>query len=145
MKSLRGAGVFLIALVLLCASAAQAEPAAGDVPPEAVVADLPFLQWPEMNRVALDLAPEGTRSFKLVLDTGAGDSVLSPQYAHDLGVSIRQARGDRPYERETRLGRSLQFRVDTSSSSTRARARFEYGLLGGTFLAEYVLEIDFPG
>src|SRR5262249_36307512 len=77
--------------------------------------------------------------------TGASDSVLTPQYAHDLGISIRQARGERPYERETRLGRSLQFWIDTSSSTSRARTRFEYGLLGGTFLAEYVLEIDFPG
>jgi predicted aspartyl protease len=79
-----------------------------------------------------------------MLDTGASDTVLSPQYARDLGVSVRRARDDRPYERETVLGRSLQFWVDTRASETRARPEYEYGLLGGVFLAEYVLEIDFP-
>ena len=127
----------------LCAASASADALPGaDVPAEAVVGDLPFLKWPEMNRVALNLARDGSRPFNLMLDTGASDTVLTPQYARDLGVSIRAAR-ERPYEIETRLGRSLQFWVDTQSSTSRARTRFEYGLLGGTFLAEYVLEIDF--
>jgi predicted aspartyl protease len=132
------------ALVLtVLASLASADPAP-EVPADAVVGDLPFLKWPEMNRVALNLAPEGSKAFNLILDTGASDSVLTPQYAHELGVSIRRARNDRPYERETVLGRSLQFWVDTESSDTRSRTGWEYGLLGGVFLAEYVLEIDFP-
>lgn len=131
-----------LALVTL-APLASADPAP-DVPADAVVGDLPFLKWPEMNRVALNLAPEGSKAFNLMLDTGASDTVLTPQYARELGVSVRRARNDRPYERETVLGRSLQFWVDTESSDTRSRTGWEYGLLGGVFLAEYVLEIDFP-
>ena len=130
----------LWAIPCLC----RADAIPNDVPAEAVIGDLPFLDWPEMNRVALNLAPQGSKAFNLMLDTGASDTVLTPQYARDLGVSIRRARNDRPYERDTVLGRSLQFWVDTRSSETRARTEFEYGLLGGRFLAEYVLEIDFP-
>ncbi len=107
-----------------------------------MLANLPFLDWPEANRIALNLAPEGSRPFRLLLDTGASDSVLTPRYAKELGVSIRRER-DRPYERETVLGRSLQFWVDVASSDTASRTGWEYGLLGGTFLAEYVLELDF--
>jgi predicted aspartyl protease len=120
-----------------CLASDSAEP-----PAEAVVGSLPFLEWPEINRVALNLAPEGARPFQLMLDTGASDSVLTPRYAKELGVSIRRAR-DRPYERETALGRSLQFWVDVESSDSASRTGWEYGLLGGTFLADYVLEVDF--
>jgi len=144
MRLRSGVRTSLAVIAFLEAGAARAEAPPADVPPEAVVGDVPFLKWPEMNRVALNLAPDGARAFKLVLDTGASDSVLTPQYARDLGVSIRAAR-ERPYEIDTRLGRSLQFWVDTQSSTSRARTHFEYGLLGGTFLAEYVLEIDFAG
>lgn len=121
---------------------ARGETPAPEVPPEAILADLPFLDWPEANRVVVNLAPEGSRSFHLILDTGASDSVLTPRYAKELGVSIRRAR-DRPYERDTVLGRPLQFWVDVESSDSASRTGWEYGLLGGTFLAEYVLELDF--
>jgi predicted aspartyl protease len=77
----------------------------------------------------------------LVLDTGATRSVMTPGMARDLGVHVRRAR-TRPYRRPTRLGRDLQFFVDASSSDTGARGGWEYGLLGGEFLARYVLEID---
>jgi predicted aspartyl protease len=123
-------------------SASRADEATPEVPQEAVVGDLPFLPWHEPNRVVLNLAPEGARAFQLMLDTGASDSVLTPRYARALGVSIRRAR-DRPYERDTLLGRPLQFWVDTESSESASRTGWEYGLLGGTFLADYVLEIDF--
>jgi predicted aspartyl protease len=130
------------AVIVSLGLSARAETPAPDVPPEAVLANLPFLDWPEANRIALNLAPEGSRPFRLLLDTGASDSVLTPRYAKELGVSIRRER-DRPYERETVLGRSLQFWVDVASSDTASRTGWEYGLLGGTFLAEYVLELDF--
>ena len=42
------------------------------------------------------------------------------------------------------MGRDLQFWVDTRSSDTASKTGFEYGLLGGTFLREYIVEIDFP-
>jgi len=137
---------FLAALLVAgFATSPRADEPTPGVPKEAVVADLPFLDWPEANRVALNLAPEGARPFRLMLDTGASDSVLTPRYAHELGVSIRRARDDRPYERETVLGRPLRFWVDTQSSESASRTGWEYGLLGGTFLADYVLEIDFHG
>ena len=140
------ARLFGVLVVLSSVSSlALADSPTADVPPDAVIGDLPFLKWPEMNRVALNLAPDGSKAFNLMLDTGASDTVLTPQYAHELGVIVRSARVDRPYERETRLGRSLQFWVDTRSSGTRSRTGWEYGLLGGVFLAEYVLEVDFPG
>ncbi|HKC50148.1 MAG TPA: aspartyl protease family protein [Myxococcota bacterium] len=133
---------WLVAGAVSLAFAARAETPTADVPTEAVQATLPFLDWPEANRIALNLAPAGARPFQLLLDTGASDSVLTPRYAKELGVSIRRAR-DRPYERETVLGRSLQFWVDVESSESASRTGWEYGLLGGTFLADYVLELDF--
>jgi predicted aspartyl protease len=131
-----------VLLLLAFALPARALTPGGDVPADAVVADLPFLDWPEMNRIVLNLAPEGSRRFQLMLDTGASDSVLTPRYAKELGVSIRRAR-DRPYERDTVLGRPLQFWVDVESSESASRTGWEYGVLGGTFLADYVLELDF--
>jgi len=112
------------------------------VPPEAIVADLPFLESGELNRVFVNLAPDGERPFRLILDTGASDSVLTPRYARDLGVTVRRAR-DRPNERSTVLGRPLQFWIDTESSESASRTGWEYGLLGGTFLGEYVIDLDF--
>ena len=46
--------------------------------------------------MVLNLAPADSKAFNLMLDTGASDNVLTPQYARDLGVSIRRARDDRP-------------------------------------------------
>jgi len=119
------------------------EPRADEVPADAVVGVLPFLEHPEENRIFLDLAPEGSKPFRLLLDTGADGSVLTVGYARELGVTIRSHR-ETENKRETRLGRPLLFWVDTESSAQISRTGFEYGLLGGTFLAEYVLELDFP-
>lgn len=119
------------------AQSAESEP-----PAEAVLADVPFLESQELNRILVNLAPTGDREFRLLLDTGASDSVLTPKYARDLGVTVRRVR-DRPNERPTVLGRDLQFWVDTESSESASRTGWEYGLLGGTFLGEYVLDLDF--
>jgi len=141
--SARG-GALLVALLALgaCARVDAVEPVDTDVPPAAVLADLAFLDSPESNRVILDLAPKGDRPFRLMLDTGATDTIFTPRYARELGVTIRRHR-DRPNERETVLGRSLQFWIDTEASDSMSRTGFEYGLLGGQFLAEYVLDVDF--
>jgi predicted aspartyl protease len=109
-----------------------------------VIAELPFLAGDEPNRVIVDLAPQGAAPFRLMLDTGAAHSVLTPVMAKQLGVTVRRTK-ELPYRRSTRLGRDLQFYVDTSSSDSGSRTGWEYGLLGGNFLAEYVVEIDFPG
>ena len=116
---------------------------ASDPPPEAVLADLPF-EGSERSRVIVDLAPEGSQPFRLFLDTGASRSVVTPGMARELGVHVRRLKSS-PYRRATRLGRDLQFRVDDRRGDTGSRTGWEYGLLGGDFLAEYVLEIDFPG
>jgi predicted aspartyl protease len=129
----------LLAVTLPLAARAETLP---EPPPDAILAEVPFLDSQELNRIFVNLAPAGDREFRLLLDTGASDSVLTPKYARELGVTVRRVR-DRPNERPTRLGRDLQFWVDTDSSDTASRTGWEYGLLGGTFLAEYVLDLDF--
>ena len=64
---------------------ASPEPAA-----EAVIGVLPFEPWHEHNRVILNLAPEGHKPFRLMLDTGANTSVITPRMARSLGVSVRR-------------------------------------------------------
>lgn len=137
-----------LAVALSLASLLAAPPvlAAGapEPPPEAVLAELPFRAGDEVNRVIVDLAPAGAPPFELMLDTGATFSVLTPGMAKQLGVTVRRDK-ESPYRRPTRLGRDLQFFVDVRSSDTASKTGDEYGLLGGNFLAEYVVEIDFPG
>ena len=113
-----------------------------DPPADAVLAELPFLDSDEPNRVFVDLARAGGRPLHMLLDTGAADCVLTPLYARSLGVSVRAVK-DTPYRQPTRLGRDLLFWVDTRSSDTGSKTGWEYGLLGGTFLAEYVIDLDF--
>jgi predicted aspartyl protease len=116
---------------------------AGEPPPEAILADLPFLDSDEVNRIYVDLAPEGKkRRLPILLDTGAVFSVFTPRAARAAGVHIRRAKAG-PYRRATALGRDLLFYVDAERSDTGSRTGSEYGLLGGNFLADYVLELDF--
>ena len=130
--------------VLLLVAAAAHGAGAPEPAPEAVIAALPFAPSQEANRVMLDLAPDGARPFVMMLDTGASDSVITPGMARQLGVRVRRTK-DTPYRRATRLGRDLQFWIDTQRSDTASRTGWEYGLLGAAFLDDYVVEIDFPG
>jgi predicted aspartyl protease len=132
-----------VLLFALPPSVALAGPAA-EPPADAVLADLPFQQGNETNRVLVDLAPEGGKRFVMMLDTGASASFVTPLMARSLGVTVRRNK-ETPYRRATRLGRDLQFYVDTRSSDTGSKTGWEYGLLGGDFMDEYVVEIDFPG
>jgi predicted aspartyl protease len=134
---LAGSGAVLLAGPLRAAGAP--EPA-----PEAVVGVLPFQDGDEPNRVLVDLAPEGGKPFQMMLDTGASESVLTPLMARRLGVTVRRNKQSE-YRRATRLGRDLQFWIDTQSSDTGSKTGWEYGLLGGGFLDDYVVELDFPG
>lgn len=129
----------MIAVAIPLAGAAEPSP---EPSPEAVLATLPF-EVGEPNRVVIDLAPEGTRPFPMMLDTGAQGSVLTPRMARELGVTVRRMKSA-PYRRKTVLGRDLQFHVNTRITDTGSKTGFEYGLLGGNFLEEYVVEIDFP-
>jgi predicted aspartyl protease len=134
----------LAALALLSLLAAPSA-IASEPTPESVLADLPFLESHEANRIYVDLAPAGhARPFRLLLDTGATFSVLTPRSARAMGVHVRRLKRE-PYRRKTLLGRDLLFFVDTRSSDTASRTGWEYGLLGGNFLAEYVVELDFAG
>ena len=112
-----------------------------EVPADAVVAELPFLQVDEPNRIYVDLGPEG-RPLNLFLDTGASHSVFTPLAARAAGVSVRALKNT-PYRRQTRVGRDLQFWVDTRTSDTGSKTGWEYGLLGGNFLRDFVVELDF--
>lgn len=132
----------LLSVLVLTLAGPSAAPADVDVPPEAVVGTLPFLDVAEMNRIYLDVASKGAGPFPLMLDTGATVAILSPLAARDAGVSVRKAKKT-AYRRKTRLGRDLQFFVDTRTSDTGSKTGREYGVLGGDFLKHYVLEIDF--
>jgi predicted aspartyl protease len=130
---------FALAAVSFVAITARAET---EVPADAVVATLPFLVADTPNQIHLDLAREGRSPFRVMLDTGASFTVFTPLAAREAGVSIRALKST-PYRESTRLGRDVQFEVDTSSSDTGARTGWEYGLLGANFLQQYVVEIDF--
>lgn len=135
--------VLLLAAPLVASRLATAEDTS-EVPAGAIVADLPFEPGAEEHRVIVDLAPDGSRPLRLMLDTGASISIMTPGAARDAGVSVRRTKMD-PYRRETRLGRDLLFRVDVRSSDTGSKTGWEYGVLGSDFLAGYVVELDFDG
>lgn len=116
--------------------------AASAVPEDAVVAVVPFSQIDEPNRIYVNLSEEGAEPLHWLLDTGATGSVMTPVAARRLGVSVRSIK-ETPYRRKTRIGRDVQFWVDVRSSDTGSRTGWEYALLGGDFLREYVVELDF--
>ncbi len=130
------------AVLVIAFSLASLASAGSEVPPDAVVAELPFLAVEEANRIYVDLAPEGSDPFRLMLGTGASFSRLTPLAARAAGVSVRATK-DTPYRRATRLGRDVQFHIDTSSSDTGSKTGWEYGFLGVNFLENYVVELDF--
>jgi predicted aspartyl protease len=138
-----GAAALAVLVSTITLPAAFAGPSP-DPAPEAVLATLPFLPSNEVNRVVVDLAPPGAKPLRLMLDTGAAGSVLTPGMARELGVTVRRTKSS-PYRRSTVLGRDLQFYVDTKGTDTGSRTGWEYGVLGGDFLDHYVVELDFPG
>jgi hypothetical protein len=133
MRSLPAALAATVVAGALTGPPAGADPALQPTP-EAVVASLPFQSWDEPNRVVVDLAREGDRPLVMMLDTGASVSVVTPLMARKLGVTVRRAK-ETPYRRATRLGRDLQFYVDTRSRTARRPAG---STPGGDFLDDYV-------
>ncbi len=132
-------------LLVFCLAVGSSAPGWANEPPEhAVLATLPFQRPEEPNRVYIDLAPEGRTPFVMLLDTGATTSVITPRMARKMKISVRRLKTS-PYRRKTVLGRDLQFWIDTSVTDTGSKTGWEYGLLGGDFLDDYVVEIDFPG
>jgi len=140
----KGNHLSVIVIALLVFALWGTRTSAEEPAPEAVLAVLPFLDFPEPNRIIVDLAPEGSaKPLRLMLDTGASHSVMTPPAARELGVQVRRIKQD-PYRRPTRLGRDLLFFVDARVTDTGSKTGWEYGLLGGNFLADYVVELDFP-
>jgi predicted aspartyl protease len=131
-----------LALLLALAPAAAAGRPASEPPAEAVLAELLFQPSEESNRVVVDLAPDGAPPFRLLLDTGAVTSLITPRMARELNVAVRRSKST-PYRRGTRLGKDVQFWVDTRRSDTSSRAGVEVGLLGADFYDDWVVEIDF--
>jgi predicted aspartyl protease len=119
-------------------AARTSEPAA-----EAVLATLPFDPQAPAGKIVIDLAPQGNaRKLEFQLDTGAADSWVSPGLAREMGVKARRTKGS-AYRRKTILGRDLQFHIDAKRSDAASNVGFEFGLLGGSFLSHYVVELDF--
>jgi predicted aspartyl protease len=112
---------------------ALATPHAGaEVPAGAVLATLPFLASHPPRRIVIDLAPsENARRMPLWVDTGAAVSLVSPRLAREMGL-----RSGDVHRRATVTGDEIRIQVGS-------RAGFEYGVLGGDFLARYVVELDF--
>jgi hypothetical protein len=129
---------------LLLSTPALATNASRDVPPAAVLADLPMLSSLGVPVVVVDLAPKGHRPLRLMIDSGTAYSVMTPGYARRLGVMVETARArDAPYERPTVLGRHLHFRIDARLGEFESQAGIDFGLLGENFIHRYVLEMDF--
>lgn len=124
------------------ALAAAAGAAAQEPAPDAVLADLPFLEA-QPNQIKVDLGPEGGRPLPLLIDTGALQSFATAGGARELGITLRRNK-QTPYRRETRLGRALELHVDTRRGDTGEARGGDYALAGASFLARYVVEIDFP-
>jgi len=137
MRRLRASAVCFVTVSLALAAAA------GEPSPDAVLATLPFMPSAAPNQIVIDLAPAANeRRMPLQIDTGASVSFLSPGFARAMGVKVSRVRAV-AYRRATVLGRDLQFHVDTRRTDTAANQGFEFGLIGGDFLAQYVVELDF--
>ena len=142
LRTLACTGSAALRLVTWAASALAGPAAAGEPPEAAVLATLPFDAAAHPMQIVIDLAPEGNaRRLPFQLDTGATGSVVTPQLARAMGVRVSAIKGT-PYRRRTALGRDVQFVVDTRRSDTRSASGIEFGLLGGDFLSDYVVELD---
>jgi hypothetical protein len=132
-----------LAIATLLATAAAVPTRADEPEPEAVRAELPFLDALP-NQIKIDLGAPGGRGMPLLLDTGSLQSFATAGAARDLGISLRRTK-QTPYRRETRLGAAIDLYVDTRRSDTGSARGGDYALVGAPFLARFVVEIDFPG
>lgn len=131
-----------LGIAALLASASAPATRADEPTPDAVRAELPFLDALP-NQIKIDLGTPGGRRLPLLLDTGALHSFATAGAARELGISIRRTKQG-PYRRDTRLGVSLELHVDTRRSDTGTARGGDYALVGAPFLDHFVVEIDFP-
>jgi tetratricopeptide (TPR) repeat protein len=108
-----------------------------------VLADLPFLNVGTERQIFLDIAPRGSLPFVVQLDTGAPVTMLTPAFARVIGVATRSAREDENWC-DTVTGRKLPFYVTSQFAANGGRLEgMNYALLGGEFLQQFVVEIDY--
>jgi tetratricopeptide (TPR) repeat protein len=122
-------------------------PPTGELPPvglsaippprEGVLADLPFINNGRGDDIVVDLSPNPERPLPLLLDTGATTGFMSLAYARAAGVATRKIKSDQN-RRPTVTGQDFLFWVDHDRHSD-----MHYALLGGEYLMEYVVELDF--
>lgn len=144
----RPSGLRIDGQLLSGLSARDGLPAVGSVgPPEpepGVLAEVPFINTGDDRDIQIDMAPKNGRSFVVTLDTGASDTVLTTAYARAMGISVRSVKTDQ-YRRPTITGDPLPFWVTGQRvvGGGRGPTHFDYALLGGEFMKDYVVDIDF--
>ncbi len=114
--------------------------ASARLPEGAVLADLPMLAVTGSPRVHFDLAAVGDPPLPVVLDTGFGPSVAGTSGLRSFGG--KPVPGDqKTFQRNTVLGRPLSV-VLTNRKAEQAHA-YPFVRLGGKFLRDFVVELDF--
>ena len=115
---------------------------AGDPPStEGVLADLRFVNTGDDRHIFIDIAEPGAAPFVVQLDTGAAETVMTPVYARALGVATRSVKSDE-HRRDTVTGKPVLFWVTDQFQGAGGSSGWSYALLGGSYLASYVLEVD---
>ena len=148
---MRAWGFATVAAALALAGCTTPPAESPALPGRAVLLEVPFVPAPS-GWVVIDL-PANERSVRVLLDTGAAYSVLTADAARGLGVDPagtpeRMSTFWRPKPRfraPTPLGRDLEFRVAGVVGAAIAHSGGAHGILGGDFLSDFVLEIDYPG
>jgi len=109
---------------------------------DAGTADLELINTGHASEFRVDLAAPGDPPMPLAVMTGSRSSLMSADYARALGVSVHVVQTER-YRRSTVTGADLEFDVwDPPAVDTQEWQGF--GVVGGAFLARYVLEFDLP-
>jgi len=109
-----------------------------------VLADLAFVNTGDDRHIFVDLAKPGAAPFVVQLDTGATTGIMTPIYARALGVAARSAKSDQ-HRRDSVTGRPVLFWVTDQAVVSGGGSGWSYALLGGEYLENYVVEIDFAG
>ncbi len=109
-----------------------------------VLADLPFINTGDDRHIFVDLAKPGSAPFVAQLDTGANTGFMTPIYARALGVATRAAKSD-PHRRDTVTGKPVLFWVTDQAAVSFGDSGMSYALIGGEYLEDYVVEVDFVG
>lgn len=130
----------VLASVCLIAGVNPPAARADDVPAEAVVADIPFLNVPGSPRIHFDLAAPGDRPLPVMLDTGFRYALGSKSAIQKIGGKPLEG-NLRGVERNTALGVPLM--IQTSEIRGQDAANHPWIRIGGAPLRPYIVELDF--